>query len=122
MFPREFFYQLEDTISRAAYDINERYLMRAFIDANTPHISVEAEPPTKARSMNLQGLASKMALLRHNLEAEAEKLGNRVDGAATKSTETFAKSHKFLDATDKDLADVESFIAELDAATNGAPK
>jgi hypothetical protein len=77
---------------------------------------------TKAKPMKLQGLASKMALLRHSLELEAEKLGNRVDGAASKSTEAFAKSHAFLDNTDKDLAEVESFIAELNTATNDPPK
>src|ERR1700730_14249265 len=113
-FPPSFFDHLEDRLNLAVYDTNQEYRMRAFMDANTAPAKAAEDPPTKARSMKLQGLAAKMALLRHNLEAEADKLGSRVDGAATKSTETFAKSHKFLDATDKDLADVENFIAELD--------
>lgn len=71
--------------------------------------------------LKTQGLAQKLALLKHDLETQAEQLGKRVDDAATKSTQTFAKSHAFLDSAHSDLAEVEKFISDLDAATNGGP-
>jgi hypothetical protein len=73
------------------------------------------------RMLKTRGLAQKLALLKHNMEAQADKLGKRVDDAAIKSTETFAKSHAFLDSAHSDIAEIEEFISEVDAVTNGGP-
>lgn len=71
--------------------------------------------------LKTQGLAQKLSLLKHNMEVQADKLGARVDDAANKSTETFAKSHAFLDSAHSDLAEIEKFIEDLGAVTNGGP-
>ncbi len=69
----------------------------------------------------LQGVASRLAQLKHDSEFDAEKLLTRVDGVFTRKDAAFAKSHKFLDGHEKDLGDVEGFISEIEQATNGAP-
>lgn len=72
--------------------------------------------------LKTQGLAQKLALLKHNLEARAQQLGSQVDTAATEATEAFAGSQQFLDSARSDIADVKKFVADLNAATNGAPQ
>lgn len=73
------------------------------------------------KMLKTQGLAQKLALLKHNMELQADKLGSRVDAVADKSTQTFARSHEFLDGAESDVAEVEKFIADLGAVTNGGP-
>jgi hypothetical protein len=68
----------------------------------------------------LQGLASAMAKLKHDVEFEADKLLARVQDASAASAGAFAKSHQVLDATKKDVADIEEFIASM-VGSNGAP-
>jgi hypothetical protein len=69
-----------------------------------------------------QGLASKMALLRHNLDLDAEKLSAGIDEADAKRVVTVTKSTEFLASAHQDLEDVHASIAALDVATNGPPR
>lgn len=70
----------------------------------------------------LQSVASRLGQLKHDCEHDADKLLTRVDGTFARKDAAFAKSHRFLDSQERDLADVEGFIAEIEQATNGAPE
>lgn len=88
-----------DDIRDAVFDINQDFYM----------------------SLKLQGLAQKMALLKHNLELDADKLSSGIDAADAKRVATIAKSTAFVEGAKRDLAEVEQFISSLDVTTNGAP-
>lgn len=68
----------------------------------------------------LAGLTSAMAKLRHTIETEADKLAVRIEGANAHGAAAFLKAHVVLDSTEKDVAEIEEFIASL-AGSNGAP-
>lgn len=68
----------------------------------------------------LQGLASAMAKLKHDVEFEADKLITRVHESRVASAAAFSRSHQVLDATAKDVAEIEDFIASMEGS-NGAP-
>jgi hypothetical protein len=68
----------------------------------------------------LAGLTSAMAKLRHTVEAGADKLAARIEGANTHSAAAFQKAHVVLDNTEKDVSEIEEFIASLEGS-NGAP-
>lgn len=69
----------------------------------------------------LQSVASRLGQLKHDVEFDADKLLTRVDGVFARKDAAFAKSHQHLDVQEKDLADVEGFITQIEQATNGAP-
>lgn len=71
--------------------------------------------------IKLQGIGSKLKLLQHNVELDASKLSDAIDAADAKRTEVMPKANAAVATTQKDLAGVEEFIAEIEAATNGAP-
>lgn len=68
----------------------------------------------------LAGLTSAMAKLRHTVETEADKLTSRIEGANMHSAAAFQKAHVVLDNTEKDVTEIESFIASLEGS-NGSP-
>jgi hypothetical protein len=77
------------------------------------------EKPDMAK---FQGLASKMALLNHNLDLDEEKLSAEIDEVDAKRVETVAKSFEHLASTRQNLGDTRATIAALDAATNAPPR
>ena len=68
----------------------------------------------------LQGVRQAMALLRHNLEADAEKLRVKIGNVDTERTGAFAAGHAELDATRKEIAEIQEFLADIEGS-NGAP-
>lgn len=72
-------------------------------------------------ALKLQGIASKMALLQHNVDADADKLGAAIDAADAKRQVVMPKAVAAVSATTSQLADVESFVASIEQLTNGAP-
>jgi hypothetical protein len=68
----------------------------------------------------LQGVASAMAKLQHGLEERSGKLLDRIETADKRGAAAFDKAHGSLDATEKAMADVETFIASLEGS-NGGP-
>lgn len=68
----------------------------------------------------LQGIASAMGRLQHDLEVRSGKLLDRIQAAETRGSAAFAKAHKSLDATEGAMAEVETFIASLEGS-NGGP-
>jgi hypothetical protein len=68
----------------------------------------------------LQGPASAMARLKHGLEDRSGKLLDRIGAADARSGVAFDKAHKQMDATEKDVAEVEAFLASLEGS-NGGP-
>jgi hypothetical protein len=99
MFAPSFFEQLEDRLNLAVYDTNEELRM----------------------ALKLQGLGSKLGLLKHNLELDAEKLSTEIDAADTERVTVMAQASESVAAHRKDLAEVKAFVAEVKEATNGAP-
>lgn len=68
----------------------------------------------------LQGVRQAMALLRHNLEADAEKLMAKIGNVDDERTSTFKAGHAELDATRKEISEIQEFLADI-KGTNGAP-
>jgi hypothetical protein len=69
----------------------------------------------------LKGLRQSMDLLRHNLEADSEKLANAIGAADTERTAVFAGAHGILAETGKELDEINDFLADLKEGSNGAP-
>lgn len=68
----------------------------------------------------LRALSSAMAKLKHDVEFEADKLSARVENVSDASKSAFAKSHQILDATKRDVEEIEEFIESM-IGSNGAP-
>ena len=75
-----------------------------------------------AKTLNMQGLAGKFARLKHDVEHDAAKLAERIDSVAGRKDAAFSKGHGFLDTTETHIGEVEQFVTELEAATNGGPE
>ena len=75
---------------------------------------------TNPMTPKVQGIASAMAKLRHNLDDRAEKLLTRIENVDKRGATAFGKAHGNLDASEASLADVEKFVADLEDS-NGAP-
>lgn len=71
--------------------------------------------------VKLQGIASKMKLLQHNVEIDAEKLSNEIDAAEARRQAVMPKASATVAATQAQLGDVEEFISSIEAVTNGGP-
>ena len=69
----------------------------------------------------LQGLGQKLSKLKHDSELDAQKLSDRIDAVAARKDAALSKTHGALDGQEKDIADVEGFVAEIEKATNGGP-
>jgi hypothetical protein len=66
----------------------------------------------------LQGVGQKLGLLKHSAEANAKKIADKVDALAARMDVAVAKSTQHLDAQEKDIVDVETFVADIEKATN----
>lgn len=69
----------------------------------------------------LQGLGQKFGKLKHDAEIDASKLGARIDELSGRKDRAVARSHQFLDGHEHDIKDIESFVSEVEQATNGGP-
>jgi hypothetical protein len=67
-----------------------------------------------------KGVASALAKLQHNLDADATKLTARIDSADQRRETVFAKSHASVAAAHAELDGIDDFITELDK-TNAGP-
>lgn len=67
----------------------------------------------------LRGVPAALDKLRHKLDAEAEKLANRIEGANVRSDNAFAKSHKILDSADEGLKEIEQYVTDLERSNSG---
>jgi hypothetical protein len=72
-------------------------------------------------ALKIQGIANKMALLIHNLDADADKLNAGIDAAEVKRAATVSKAVGVVASAQQTLGDVDAVLSELDAITNGGP-
>lgn len=79
---------------------------------------VRQEKPM-ANSLKAQGLPGKLAKFMHGVEFDASKLSDRIDGLETRKGAAFSKAGERLDATEANIGEVEQFVKDLEAATNG---
>lgn len=61
-----------------------------------------------------------MDKLRHALDRDADKLATRIEAADAKRETVFAASHGIVAGVEKDLKEVEDFVADLESS-NGGP-
>lgn len=71
--------------------------------------------------VKLQGIASKMKLLQHNVETDAEKLSAEIDAAEARRQAVMPKASAAVASTQAQLGEVDEFIASVEAVTNGGP-
>lgn len=66
------------------------------------------------------GVASAIAKLNHSLEAQSEKLLDRIEATSSKSDVVFKQAHASLDQAETALSDVNTMLDQV-AASNGGP-
>jgi hypothetical protein len=66
----------------------------------------------------LQGVGQKLGLLKHSAEANAKKIADKVEALSTRMDAAVAKTTQALDAQEKDVVDIETFVADVEKATN----
>jgi hypothetical protein len=115
---REFLYRLEDQVNRARYEIDEKYHMSQELRLGKDIIQTIGEKPV-ANSLKAQGLPGKLAKFMHGVEFDASKLSDRIDGLETRKGAAFSRAAERLDATEANIGEVEQFVKDLEAATNG---
>ncbi len=71
-------------------------------------------------SIKLRGVTSALAKLHHDLDAQAEKLVDRIETTQARGSAVFAEAHKRLDGAAQDLTDVDKLLSDLEAS-NGGP-
>jgi hypothetical protein len=97
----------EARLAIAAYDVNADYYRKVWEDIRM--------------SLKLQGIAAKMAMLQHNVEADAERLDAAIEAADAKRQAVIPKAVAKIASTASQLADVESFVSSIEQVTNGGP-
>lgn len=117
---QQFLYRFEDELNRARYEIDEKYHMSEELRLGKDIVQVIGRPMGK--SLNMQGLAGKFSKLKHDVEHDATKMSDRIDSVSSRKDVAFSKGHQFLDATEAHIGEVEQFVTEIEAATNGAPE
>lgn len=71
--------------------------------------------------LKLQGLASKIGKLDHDLETDAEELDKAIDQAQAKRQQVMPKAKTKIAAHMAHVADVNTVLDQIDAASNGGP-
>jgi hypothetical protein len=71
--------------------------------------------------VKLQGIASKMKMLQHNVEIDAEKLSGEIEAADAMRQVVMPKASAAIASTQSQLGEVKEFIESIEAVTNGAP-
>lgn len=66
----------------------------------------------------LQGIGLKLGLLKHSAEALATKISARVDALSPRLDAAGTKSLAALDNQEKDVVDLETFVSDVEKATN----
>jgi hypothetical protein len=91
------------------------------IGAEITNIRQTEEKPKSimANPLKAQGLPGKLAKFMHGVEFDAGKLSERIDGLETRKGAAFSKAGERLDATEANIGEVEQFVKDLEAATNG---
>lgn len=97
----------EARLAIAAYDTNADYYRKVWEDIRM--------------SLKLQGIAAKMAMLQHNVDADADQLDAAIEAADAKRQAVMPKAVAKIASTASQLADVESFVASIEQVTNGGP-
>jgi hypothetical protein len=131
VFPREFFHQLEDTISRAAYEINEKYMGQADLRARfrlaaaMEQLRGVTEPtieqPEKPK-MSITGAANLAGTIKNRIDAAKERIAKvsaNTDGALAKlndAADTGDRIAKQIEAEADDL------LAQIGQFSNGGPE
>lgn len=73
---------------------------------------------TKVRMSPLQGVGQKLSKLKHAAEFDAQKLASRIDALESRKDAAVQKSNTLLDGHERDVADIETFVTEMEQATN----
>lgn len=81
-----------------------------------PELLEETMPTPK-----LQSLTKAMAMLEHNLEADAEKLLTKVVAVGERGKAAFVKSHAKVDGIGSRVDEVEKYVAALEGSNGGDP-
>jgi hypothetical protein len=68
----------------------------------------------------LAGVAQAFNLLKHNIEADAEELLQRINTANDRRASVKDKSHSALDTANNGMKDIEDFLESMEG-TNGSP-
>lgn len=68
----------------------------------------------------LRGVRSSLDKLKHALEADADKLAARIEGADVRRASVFEASHGAVATVERDLKDVEELLNDLEKS-NGGP-
>lgn len=84
-----------------------------------PAVRTENTKVTIKMQKPWQGLAQKVGKMVHDAELHASKISARVDAVGPRMENAAAKVNAVLDGHEKDVADVESFAAEMEKLTNG---
>lgn len=66
----------------------------------------------------LQGLGQKLGLLAHNAQLDAKKISAKVDDLEARRQAATPKVLAGLDAQGQDIGELETFVADLEKATN----
>lgn len=124
MFSREFFHQLEDELTRARYEIDEKYHMgqaelraRFRLAAAMEQIRGATEPPPLEQPAE----KPKMTTIAEQLKAARAKLTEARDGAANAIAVSQDASKVVLGEVNKVLREAEDLRAEVAELTNGGP-
>lgn len=70
-------------------------------------------------SVKLRAVTEELAKLNHAIDADAEKVLNRIQSTHARRDVVMGAVHKRLDASSKDLDEVNTFIDDLEKLTNG---
>lgn len=70
---------------------------------------------------DMRSLASAVAMFKHESDVEAEKLFDRMDGVRVRRDRALGKTHAHIDAEERSIGDVESFVADLERSNGGPP-
>ena len=122
MFSPSFFYQLEDEINRARYEIDEKYHMgqadlvaRQRLTAAMEQLKGATEPPP------IPTEKTTMPTIAEQLKAARAKLAEARDGAVNAIAQSDDASKVVLGEVNKVLKEAEDLRAEVAELTNGGP-
>jgi hypothetical protein len=120
VFSREFFHQLEDEITRARYEIDEKYHMdlRLGRDIIQPIGEQRVTTPLdrlKGKFLQARGVAQRVA---SNMEAEADSLIAEEDAMKAETVAAFAPHKAILGEAKSELQQIKDALSLM---SNGGP-
>jgi len=78
-----------------------------------------ANTKVKMAKSPLQGLGQKLGLAKHNAELDAKAISSKVDELEARRQAATPKVLAGLEAQGQDIGELETFVADLEKATNG---